>query len=430
MKVLLVLHHFLPEFPSGVEVYTYHLAQELRKRHEVVLFFSTHSPATSPDYTVQDGIFDGLIFRSVVNRGQSMQHFAEMYHNAHISTIFSEFLDTVRPDVAHVHHLLGLSVDILSQLRKRGVPIVFTLHDFWLQCPLFTRLKSDSSLCWAVELDECARCAQHEIDQSEKGLWGKMAQQIGKGHAFYLTQLQARERVMKSAVDEVSLFLGPSQFLLEEFYQWGLPRDKSRHSPYGHKIIGSANGAKHRRLQSPVRFGFIGSIVPHKGLHVLVEAFRGLQGAAAELHIFGGFYDPDYKQRILTLAEGDPRIVFHGRFLPQALAEAHAQFDVQVVPSIWFENSPLTINEAFINKTPVITSNIGGMRELVQHGVNGLTFNVGDPVSLRECLRSLTNAPDLVAALAEKIPRIKTIEENAKELEHIYAQMLDLPESA
>ncbi len=454
MKVLFVLHHFLPEFPSGVEVYTYHLAQELKKRHEIVLFFSTVSPDTSPDYTVQDGIFGGIVFRSIVNRGQKIRSFSETYQNSQISAIFRDFLDVVRPDIVHVHHLLNLSIDILHQLGERGIPVVFTLHDFWLQCPLFTRLKSDSSLSWAVELDECARCAQGEVDRWEVGLgrkalewigkghvvaarkalahaaWKRALGWMGKGHSYYLARLQTRERVIKKALEDVSLFLSPSRFLLEEFLKWGLPRAKIRYSPYGHKIIGGASGAKQERPRDKVRYGFVGSIVPHKGLHVLVEAFRGLDGAAAELHIFGGFYDPSYKRRILALAGADARIVFHGRFLPHALAEVYAQFDVQVVPSIWFENSPLTINEAFINKTPVITGNIGGMQELVDHGVNGLTFNVGDPVSLRERLHSVVRSPDLIADFAKRIPRIKTIEENAIELEGVYARLVNTPGGA
>ncbi len=454
MKVLLILHHFLPEFSSGVEVYTYHLAQELRRRHEVALFFSKVSPATAPDYTIQDGILDGLVFRSVVNRGEEIKSFSETYHNPRISAIFKEFLDVVHPDVAHVHHLMYLSADILHQLRERGIPIVFTLHDFWLQCPLFTRLKSDSSLCWDVKLDECARCARGEVDQREVGWWPTALNWIAKrhvtaagepethaarrraltwmdnGHAYYIARLRARERVMKQVLDQVSLFLCPSRFLLEEFHKWGLPRDKSCYSPNGHKIIGRASDIEPTRPRGKVRFGFIGSIVPHKGLHVLIQAFRDLDDATAELHIFGGFHDADYKRRILVLAEGDARIVFHGPFLPHALAQAYAHFDVQVVPSIWFENSPLTINEAFINKRPVITGDIGGMRELVDHGVNGLTFNVGDPVSLWECLDYLVTNPNSIAAFARRIPRIKTIEENAIELERTYARLLNMPEGA
>ncbi len=423
MKVLLVLHHFLPEFPSGVEVYAYHLAQELKKRHEVVLFFSTESPATSPDYTIQDGIFDGLVFRSVVNRGQGMRNFVETYQNPHMSAIFQEFLDMTRPDVVHVHHLLTLSIDILSQLKARAIPIVFTLHDFWLQCPLFTRLKSDSSLCWAVELDECARCAREEVDRLEIGRWRRAIKWSGRKHSYYLLQLQARERAMKAALENVSLFLGPSRFLLEEFHKWGLPVEKSRYSPYGYRVA-DKEASVFRQITGKMRFGFIGSIVYHKGLHVLLEAFRDLNHSQAELHIFGGFYDHNYQKRVLALAKDDQRIVFHGRFLPESLSDAYAYFDVLVVPSIWFENSPLTINEAFINQTPVIVGDVGGMRELVTDNEFGRLFTVGDSQSLGKKMKEVVENPGLVEQWRKNLPRVKTIEENATELEEIYSSFL------
>ena len=421
MKILFLLHHFLPEYPSGVEVYTYRLAQEFRKSHDVVLFFSTETPATAPDYTVRDGIFEGLVFRAIVNRGQQAHTFAESYRNPAISSAFAEFLDLVRPDVAHVHHLLTLSVDLLQHLTARNIPIVYTLHDFWLQCPLFTRLKTDSSLCWSVDLNECARCARAEIDRWNR-YDGEKSLRIMSQQRSYLTQLQQRERTIKDALGHVAVFLGPSRFLLEEHRKWGIPQEKSRYSPYGYRVTGAETSGS-KNANGKVRFGYIGSIVYHKGVHVLLEAFRLLTSRRAELHVFGGFYDGPYEERVRALAQGDERIVLHGRFSPQQLAAAYAHFDVLVIPSIWFENSPLTINEAFIHQAPVIAGDVGGMKELVSDQYGAL-FTVGDAQSLAEKLRLVVESPELIAEWKANLPQVKTIQENVVELEEIFAALL------
>ena len=421
MKILFLLHHFLPEYPSGVEVYTYRLAQEFRKRHDVVLFFSTELPATAPEYAIRDGIFDGLVFRSIVNRNQQVENFSETYLNPTISAAFGKFLDLVQPDVAHVHHLITLSIDLLQHLKMRNIPIVYTLHDFWLQCPLFTRLKSDASLCWGVDLNECARCARGEIDQWDMRGWKKPLR-TRRPAASYLTQLQERERAIKAALAHVSLFLGPSHFLLEEHQKWGIPPEKSRYSPYGYCVTGTETSGS-KDAAGKVRFGFIGSIVHHKGVHVLLEAFRQLTGQKAELHVFGGFYEKQYEERIRALAQGDDRIRFHGRFLPDQLAEVYTHFDILVIPSIWFENSPLTINEAFIHRAPVIAGDVGGMKELVSDQYGAL-FTLGDAQSLREQLERVTEAPELMARWKENLPQVKTIEENVAELEDIFSSLV------
>ena len=301
------------------------------------------------------------------------------------------------------------------------IPIVYTLHDFWLQCPLFTRLKTDSSLCWSVDLNECARCARSEIDRWKGRSW-KESFRIGSKQRSYLTQLQQRERTIKDALEHVDLFLGPSRFLLEEHRKWGVPREKSRYSPYGYLVTGVETSGSNN-ADGKVRFGYIGSIVHHKGVHVLLEAFRLLTSRKAELHVFGGFYDRQYEEQIRALARGDERIILHGRFSPQQLAATYAHFDILVIPSIWFENSPLTINEAFIHQAPVIAGDVGGMKELVSEQY-GARFTVGDARSLAEKLRLVVERPELIAEWKAHLPKVKTIQENVAELEDIFTALL------
>jgi hypothetical protein len=118
-------------------------------------------------------------------------------------------------------------------------------------------------------------------------------------------------------------------------------------------------------------------------------------------------------------AEG-ARVEFHGRFDNSRLSEVHACIDVLVVPSLWAENAPVTIQEAFLTGTPLLVSDIGGMAEYVPDGKNGLQFLVGDDEDLARKMQRLLSEPGLLGDLSSAFPEVKTVAENAAEMEFRY----------
>src|SRR5258708_38613706 len=123
---------------------------------------------------------------------------------------------------------------------------------------------------------------------------------------------------------------------------------------------------------------------PAKGVHVLLKALTLLSPAQhIQAHLFGDLeQEPAYGQQLRALAAGQSEVHFHGRFGRDELAAVYSRFDVLVVPSLWYENNPLVIQEAFAAGRPVVASRLGGMAEFVTHGLNGLLFEPGDPASL------------------------------------------------
>ena len=119
------------------------------------------------------------------------------------------------------------------------------------------------------------------------------------------------------------------------------------------------------------------------------------------------------------MAQGDSRILFCGRFENDRIAKILSEIDVLVVPSLWYENSPLTIHEAFLARVPVVAAGLGGMAEFVQDGANGLHFEFGSSEDLYRKLTMLERDRSLIARL-DRFPAVKTIQENAVELEHLY----------
>ncbi|HEX6974206.1 MAG TPA: glycosyltransferase, partial [Vicinamibacterales bacterium] len=171
----------------------------------------------------------------------------------------------------------------------------------------------------------------------------------------------------------------------------------------------------------PLRVGFVGTLVWHKGAHVLIEAARLLRGSF-ELHLHGatGTF-PDYSDRLRRDAAGLP-VIFHDGFDGDSAA-VFAGLDVLVVPSLWPENSPLVIHEAFMHGVPVVGARMGGIPGLVTHDVNGLLYDAFSAPALAECLQRLLDAPGLLTQLASRVPAVKSIEADALEWEARYHRL-------
>jgi GT2 family glycosyltransferase len=173
-----------------------------------------------------------------------------------------------------------------------------------------------------------------------------------------------------------------------------------------------------------VRFGFLGAAIPSKGVHVLADAFRRLSDPRAALAIHGGFPryhgDTGYEARVRALLGPLAEECLRGPFSRERLPEVLADLDVVVVPSVWEENAPLVVEEAFLARRPLVVSDHGGLAERVREGIDGLRFRPGDPADLARVLRRLLDEPDLRARLGARPPHVATLDEHVRSLEALY----------
>src|SRR5262249_49400198 len=178
------------------------------------------------------------------------------------------------------------------------------------------------------------------------------------------------------------------------------------------------------RVTGRLRVGFVGTLVWHKGVHVLLEAAAQLPRDRAEVKVFG---DPEVfprDSRALRDLAADLPVTFFGGFAPERTPEVYAEIDVLAVPSLWLENSPLVIHEAFMAGLPVVGSRIGGIPELVTHEVSGLLVEPASSDALPRARRRLLDEPELLPRLAAGVPPVKAIETDARDWEAIYADVL------
>jgi len=449
MRILFVVHGFPPYNMGGTELCTYYLAKELSSRHEVAIFYR-RSDLTQEEYALTEGCLDGLRVISVNNTWRRVTDFSMTYRNEAIAARLAEALDQIQPDVVHIQHLTCLSTSLIARCDERGIPIVMTLHDYWLLCQRGQLLQGDLSLCSGPDDDRCARCLAPQIHSLAPAVqrapflsttlarvgnawWSRGGRALSRTWARLqarwqpdqaVTAIRQRRFHVAEMLDKVDLFLAPSHFLRDTFLRFGLLAEKIRYSDNGMNL---KLFAEFQRTPSDrLRFGFTGTLIPSKGVHVLVNAFNSIDPARASLHIWGmdlpyeGY--EHYGHEVRQLAT-NPNIHFMGLYANTDVARVLAEIDVLVVPSIWYENSPLTIHEAFLSRTPVVAANLGGMAEYVRHMYNGLLFRPRDPADLRTQILRLIENPTLVEALRANIGSIKSIAENAAEVETIYQQL-------
>ena len=249
---------------------------------------------------------------------------------------------------------------------------------------------------------------------------------VNKMGGMHVLAIKNRNKYMQNLLNDIDILISPSRFLRDQYVKFGVPSKNIIVSDYG-MDTDSVTKIK-RRSSGKISFGFLGTFMPSKGLHVLVEAFKNIPSQKAVLKIYGyapNQYHYDYLQLIKSKIDGKENIELMGRYSVSQIPTILRSIDVLVIPSIWWENSPLTIHEAFMAGIPVITSNIGGMAELVSDGINGLHFAVEDDQDLYQKLATFIEKPELVESMSINTPAIKSISANVKELIEIYRGLLN-----
>ena len=156
-----------------------------------------------------------------------------------------------------------------------------------------------------------------------------------------------------------------------------------------------------RTTERPLTLGFIGQLAPHKGPDLMIDAAaQGLGKSGYELRIYGALdQDPRFVEALRARAAELP-IRFVGTFPKESMREILDGLDVLVIPSRWYENSPLVLLNALASHTPVVVSDVDGMTEFVTEGINGFVFPLGSVEGLAKVFRRIAAERGRLAALS------------------------------
>ena len=443
MRITLTAHALPPRSTAGVEVYALRLAHAVAARgHEVLVLAARHDLAATP-YSIERRRAGDVAVAEIVN----LHHegtLAATYDNPGVERALGQVLAEFRPQVVHVQHLLNLSAGLVPAARALHARVVFTLHDYWLSCPRDgLRMREDLVLCATMDHAVCARClagSPYLVPPLQAGL-ARAARGAGLGRLLHglhskaprlaakllglLRALSPAQPVLSAAMDQrarrlkdqlagVELFVAPTRFARDRALEFGLAPDRVRVLP-----LGTVAGPAQPRVSGVRRrFGFVGTLAPHKGAHVLLAAFRRLDDDQASLEFHGPLtVAAGYVEGLRREAEPDRRVRFAGPFADGEQPRVLGSFDLLVLPSVWWENSPQTVLEALAAGVPVIASDVGGVSEVIPPG-SGLLVPPGDVDALHHALAGVA-AGRLLADGSPALP-LKTVDQGAAELEELY----------
>jgi glycosyltransferase involved in cell wall biosynthesis len=408
LRILFLCHNHPSLHPGGTEIFAHELFHELKGRPGVEALFVGCTNDLHRER--KPGTLFQTIGRSADELLLWVGHFDRFYQSQiDVHAVAPELRNLLRsfaPDIVHVHHTLLVGVE-LFQIVKRTLPaarIVFTLHDYYSICANEGQMVTTGAgrLCERATADACHRCFP-EIPAGD----------------FVL-----RETFLKTQLGSVDRFLAPSRFLRDRYVQWGIEPERIDVLRNG---IPDAASVPHREPMSGGRrdrFAFFGHINRFKGAMLALEAARLLEAEGTQIGItlHGGldFQTDDFQERFRTELGRTSSVRYSGGYRRDELPGLVADADWVLVPSTWWENAPLVIEEALQQRRPVICSDIGGMAERIRDGVEGLHFRAGDAASLAAVMCRAAAADGPWDGLVRQIAPVRTITAAADDHERLY----------
>ncbi len=411
MRILYLCHNHPDLQPGGTEVLARTLFRELRDRHGIEGLFLAAVTGAHRERR------PGTMLQAIGDRPDEMLvwlgHFDRFFlsqPDTYGLATLAPLIEQARPDLVHIHHPLLFGVETIDLIRRVAprARLVFTAHDFFPLCPQEGQLLTmEGRLCPGPSLDACQACFPGR-----------------PGADFVLRDLQ-----MRDVFRDFSRILVPSAFARSRYLAAGWPEALFTIMPNG---IADSTPAPHRPADGGRRdrFGFFGHINRFKGSLMLLAASRRLSeaGIGHQVTLHGGvaYQSESFLEEFRTALAAAPAARHTGLYAAADLPRLMERIDWVVVPSIWWENAPLVIMEAFRHRRPVICCDIGGMAEAVRDGIDGLHAPAGDPEGLAQVMRRAAETEGLWDRLVAGIRPPPTIAEVAERHLNFYQDELGL----
>ncbi|MBN2071490.1 MAG: glycosyltransferase [Candidatus Krumholzibacteriota bacterium] len=445
MRILHVLHQYPPYKIGGVCTYVPNIIQALRPSFDLAVFCREGTSKRGTKLT-------GEIYQNIpVHRyyGTPYTDFEQTYRDPCADDVFIRFLDYWKPDIVHFHHLIGLSLSFIEIVKKRNIACLHSLHDYWPICPRLKMIKNDFKLCAPDQSPaECSDC--YSLDPSSHYFFPHkisdlftnpaIRQLVYRISLFLPKSLNARIHDPHTSIHITSgdisrrkayafkmmlscdLLTSPSHATKRIYAQWGIPSNNIIVRRWGLDLSQFKVGSR-TPVQRPVRFTYLGMLLPSKGVSDIITAFKNINNSQASLSIWGTG-DPGFEMELKDLSSANDNIAFKGMYKPERVFRILKDTDVLIFSSIWHETLGWVILEALASGVPVVASDTGAVKENVIHDVNGLIYEPGNIDMLRDCLSLLYNNPEYIDRLRNNSSLPRSIDEDANELADLYRTLV------
>ena len=381
MKILIVnTRHYRG---GGDSNYAFNLAELLRERGHEAFFFAMQGESNLPDPNA-DLFVSRIDYRALNQRKNPvtvLRVLTRSIYSTEARRKFSKMLDRVKPDIVHLQNIHAhITPSVIFEAKRRGLPVVWTLHDYKLVCP-----NSHFLIDQTGEICEACRGGK---------FWQATRKRCKKGSllASGMASLEAHAHQAMNVRGKVNAFLCPSSFLRGKLLESGFDESKTIHLP-----LFLPDAAFELTNDDRGYILFLGKLEPLKGILPLADAARKVPRVTV---ILAGRAEEPLKSQLPALLSSNVEYV--GFKSGAELADLRRGARAFILPSLWYENQPLSILEAFALGKPVIASDAGGMRELVGQNERGLLTPMGDADALADAMAWMAGHPAEAHHLGEK----------------------------
>lgn len=353
---------------GGSEAYYFALADLLRENnHEVIPFSMKDNKNYETKYSkyfIENISYENMGIKEKAING------AKLIYSFEAKKKVKNIVNDNTPDIAHLHIFQHqLSPSILKEIKKNGTYVVNTVHDLKVICPNYKML-NDGEICEKCKSDKFINCFK------SKCIKGSTVNSM-------LNTIEAyTHRILKS-YDYVDKFICPSEFYMNKFIEFGIPKEKVVHIPNFVDVSKFNPNYEHEDY-----FVYFGRLSEEKGINTLIKSMKYVN--KSKLIIVGtGPIEKELKEFVVK--ENIKNVEFVGFKTGNELENIIKKSRFIVIPSEWYENAPMSIIEAMAYGKAVLGSNIGGIPEFIENNHTGMIFNTKDEIDLASKINHLIN---------------------------------------
>ncbi len=405
MKIAIVNKYLYPK--GGADVAALRMARLLRERgHKVVLMGMAPPDGTEPEFPAY--LVSPVDYDAPMGLCRQLALAGRLVYSLEARRRMHELIRRERPDIVHFHNVYHqLSPSVIDAAAAHHIPMVLTLHDYKVTCPVYSHLRH-GQVCEACRQGRFYSAARFRCAK------GSLSKSLLNMAEMYL------HRTILRTYEKVHVFISPSLFLKRKVAELGF-RGRIVHVPN----FVDARAFRPRYDWDGRQIAYFGRLSPEKGLGTLLDAVKGLD---VRLRIIGtGPMEEELKQK--ADAEGIDNVRFDGFLAGEELHRAVGAVMFTVLASECYENNPGSVIESFALGKPAIGSDMGGIPELVAEG-RGLCFRAGDIAQLRSRIQELAADPEAVRAMGRNARRYAETRLDQQEfyerLMAVYAECNDL----
>lgn len=415
MRILIVLHQFYPEFSGGTERVSLNLARCAQRAGHYVRILAcgvNSNTASCADWdspsglseTVYEGVPVTLLPRALLPASADFSLEVE----AALVAPIANWMKRERFDVCHVMHTMRMSTAVLAAQRC-GLPYILTLTDFFLACPRINLVDLDNQICDGPQGGR--KCGRHCLTAP----WSR-------------DTLVSRYEQASQLLAAASVRVAPSEFVAGR-YREAFPDCDFRVIPHGIDLLALADhhvtNLEQAENISKLTLGYVGAIIPQKGLDTLLRALARVPELDIELKVMGAFYGaPSYHNDVLALANSDPRVEFFGHLDAGKVFQTMQQLDLLCLPSRVPETFSLVLHEAAALGVPALVSNLGAPGDQVGANGGGQVLAFDDVQAWADAIASVAKNPQQIKFWQSQLPLPLRVEEEGFYYDSLYRTLL------